>query len=426
VVWVEGWGTSSGPSIPEGGARLVSIDGVPAGAAYETLLASVPGETVSFRRVVADRLLPWALAPVIAEARGGEALGPYHVELELGDGRRKTGVVAEPARLVPRASLNATWSRPQDAPWAMPDIDGAMVVRVVRGGVADRAGLRPGDLVTSVDGHPTDAERLGTRLREASVGDEVRLGVWCCGAATEHVVTLGPPLTDPADHAISFTEHAAVLRIDAWHDRPSFRRDVRGMTEVARRVGIDHLVVDLRDDPGGEIGAVEVLASSVCQGSVEGYVSGWRHSAPADRREREAVGPLMFLARATSPELRSFLRTPVGDVATLEGSPYTPRGQETPFERVSVLVDAGTYSSSILAADVLRRCAGAELVGEEPGSSTHFHSHALPVVLPQTGLTLLVATGWLRSTPEPVTLTPDLAVPSADALRAALGRDPSP
>ncbi|MCB9686531.1 MAG: PDZ domain-containing protein [Alphaproteobacteria bacterium] len=423
-LWVEGWGSSSGPSLPFGGARLLSVDEVPAGDLLGALLERVPGETEGFRRVVAGLVLPWALAPTIDELRGEAVTGPYHVVLALEGGRRKLGVVSELAAPRASASLNAVWTSPEEAPWAVCGGDGAVVGRVVPGGVADQAGLRPGDRVISMDGEHVDAEGLTERVRGARIGALAHLEIERCGTPAEVLVTLGPALADPRDHVISFTEEAAVLRVDSWHDRGSFRRDLRDLTAVARRGGIGHLVVDLRGNPGGEIGAVEQLAASLCREPVAGYVTGWRRSEAAEQRERASIGMWMPLARASSPELRSFLRAPLGAVATIEGDPYEPRGEGSPFQQVSVLVDAATYSSSILAADVLRRCANAQLVGEEPGSPTHFHTHNLPVVLPATGMTLLVATGWLHTTPEAVALAPDVPVPASRAMSAALGRRP--
>jgi hypothetical protein len=61
---------------------------------------------------------------------------------------------------------------------AMQQIPGVLIGRVEDGSAAARAGLKPGDLVQSLNGEPlTDFEELVTLLREYRVGDKVTLKV---------------------------------------------------------------------------------------------------------------------------------------------------------------------------------------------------------------------------------------------------------
>ncbi|MGW2211931.1 trypsin-like peptidase domain-containing protein [Streptomyces sp. NPDC001781] len=60
---------------------------------------------------------------------------------------------------------------------------------VLRGGPGDRAGLKPGDLISAVDGHPVHSgEELIVRIRAHRPGDRLRLTVGRPGA--RHTVTL--------------------------------------------------------------------------------------------------------------------------------------------------------------------------------------------------------------------------------------------
>jgi S1-C subfamily serine protease len=62
--------------------------------------------------------------------------------------------------------------------FAPPVDEGALIVSVVKGGPADRAGIRPGDVVVAFDGEPVaDHERLGELIREHEPGDEVQVGL---------------------------------------------------------------------------------------------------------------------------------------------------------------------------------------------------------------------------------------------------------
>ncbi|MEV8043388.1 trypsin-like peptidase domain-containing protein [Streptomyces griseoluteus] len=66
---------------------------------------------------------------------------------------------------------------------------GASGPAVLKGGPGDRAGLKPGDLITGVDGHPVHSgEELIVRIRAHRPGDRLRLTVGSPGA--EHTVTL--------------------------------------------------------------------------------------------------------------------------------------------------------------------------------------------------------------------------------------------
>ncbi|MGA5650536.1 S1C family serine protease [Streptomyces seoulensis] len=66
---------------------------------------------------------------------------------------------------------------------------GAAGPAVQKGGPGDRAGLKPGDLISGVDGHPVHSgEELIVRIRAHRPGDRLRLTVKSPGA--EHTVTL--------------------------------------------------------------------------------------------------------------------------------------------------------------------------------------------------------------------------------------------
>ncbi|MEV7201373.1 S1C family serine protease [Streptomyces griseoluteus] len=66
---------------------------------------------------------------------------------------------------------------------------GASGPAVLKGGPGDRAGLKPGDLITRVDGHPVHSgEELIVKIRAHRPGDRLRLTVG--GPGAEHTVTL--------------------------------------------------------------------------------------------------------------------------------------------------------------------------------------------------------------------------------------------
>ncbi len=71
-------------------------------------------------------------------------------------------------------------------------ITGAYIKEITRGGAADAAGLRAGDIVTSFNGFPiTDATDLTAQVRAAAAGSEAKLTYVRDGESTTVDVTLG-------------------------------------------------------------------------------------------------------------------------------------------------------------------------------------------------------------------------------------------
>lgn len=81
---------------------------------------------------------------------------------------------------------------------------GALVVKVVEGGPAAKAGVKPGEVITAVNGieveHP---DALGYRLATAGLGKAVTLEVSDNGEARQaKIVLAGPPETQPRDERL--------------------------------------------------------------------------------------------------------------------------------------------------------------------------------------------------------------------------------
>src|SRR3546814_12209320 len=100
---------------------------------------------------------------------------------------------------------------------------GALVVHVVEGGPADRAGLKPGEVVTAVNGitveHP---DALGYRLTTAGLGQEAGVKVQSDGTH-EVTIALDPAPETPARHERSLegAHPFAGLLIGNQHGRPA-------------------------------------------------------------------------------------------------------------------------------------------------------------------------------------------------------------
>jgi S1-C subfamily serine protease len=78
-------------------------------------------------------------------------------------------------------------------------IQGALVQEVVVGSPAEDAGVAIGDIITSVDGTPIDANhRLADLVSQYQPGDRVKLTVWRAGDVKGVTVTLGENPQDSA------------------------------------------------------------------------------------------------------------------------------------------------------------------------------------------------------------------------------------
>ena len=86
---------------------------------------------------------------------------------------------------------------------------GALVVRVVEGGPADKAGLKPGEVVTAVNGVPVEhPDALGYRLTTAGLGAAAELGILDNGVRkTVKLALEGAPETTPRDERILIGRH---------------------------------------------------------------------------------------------------------------------------------------------------------------------------------------------------------------------------
>ena len=72
------------------------------------------------------------------------------------------------------------------------DTDGALVASVGKTSPAEKAGLRPGDVIRTIEGESLTSTRDVTReIAEAGAGETVKLGIWRKGESVIVDVELG-------------------------------------------------------------------------------------------------------------------------------------------------------------------------------------------------------------------------------------------
>lgn len=419
--WVRGWGGDAGPALPPGGARLVSVDGIPVEALWEALSARFGGETDGFVSWRVGREA-WRVLPIAVERLGGVVDGTWRVVVESG-GRAREGVVSEvpaPPDDPRRGWVNAWFVDDLGATaWPAPTVPGVLVDQVVPGGAAARAGLRGGDVVVAVDGAPTTTlDALHAALGAHRRGDRVVLSL---SSGAEVGARAGRWRPWPTDWSFAWSEDALVVDLDAFHDPGPFA--VAFAAALAARP-VSRVVVDLRGNDGGDAQMPEVLCARLCRDAPAGLEMVWRVSRESHRAQRRVWGAWGPAAALLAPR-GSFLGAPEGERWRWQPDP-APLAADRFDGPIDVLVDGGTYSASVYAAYLLRDHAGARLVGEPPGSGPSFHAHAWTAPLPATGLALQVATATFRVRSARGALVPDVPTPGSDALAVSLGRRPPP
>ncbi len=124
----------------------------------------------------------------VATAASGENIGfaiPINVIKEAIDNFNKTGQFERPFLGIRYRMIGRDVALMNDVP------QGAYVVEVVKGGAADKAGIKVGDIITKFDGHSLKEgeTNLAKLISQKKVGDKATLTIWRDGKEMEKEVT---------------------------------------------------------------------------------------------------------------------------------------------------------------------------------------------------------------------------------------------
>lgn len=248
------------------------------------------------------------------------------------------------------------------------------VLEVLVGAPAEEAGLRAGDVVTSVDGEPLGGSTIddAVRLIRGPRGSEVTLTLEREGEELELPITRDTVISEDVRTASLAEGRVGYIAVDNFSANAA--EDFGDALGAHINDGVEALVIDVRDDPGGFVDAtVEITSQLLPDGAVF-----WEEDAQGEQVPVDVID---------------------GGVAT---------GDDL---AVAVLVNGGTASASEILAGALQDAGRATLVGEPTfGKGTVQEWNELPG---ESGGYRLSVAKWLtrdKHSIDRVGLTPDLPV----------------
>jgi carboxyl-terminal processing protease len=164
------------------------------------------------------------------------------------------------------------------------------VLAPVDGTPAAKAGIEPGDLIVQIDGRPTDGMPLDdvvSRLRGA-IGSKVTVMIERDGQKPFNLTLTRATISVPSVKSVLEAGNIGYARI-ATFDENTQEEMLEAISELQRKAGghLNGFILDLRDDPGGELDAAIDVAGDFLDGgtivTTRGREKGDNHAFTAAR-----------------------------------------------------------------------------------------------------------------------------------------------
>jgi carboxyl-terminal processing protease len=230
-----------------------------------------------------------------------------------------------------------------------------IIQSVIPGGPAERAGLRSGDRVLTVDGKSLDGLEIDqvVKLIRGDAGTTVKLSILHEGdtAPVEYSIVREKVTIPAVSWSMIPGTTLADLRLEEFSAGAA--KEVEDAIKAAKAAGATGIVLDLRGNPGGYVGEAVDIASEFLK---DGIV--YQQRDKSGKVDKQAVKP----------------------------------GGEATDLPIAVLVDLGTASSAEIVAGAIQDAKRGQLIGEKTfGTGTVLNEFAL-----KDGSALLVGTvEWL-------------------------------
>jgi carboxyl-terminal processing protease len=173
-----------------------------------------------------------------------------------------------------------------------------MVVAARPGSPAEKAGLRPGDLLKTIDERHTRPMPavVAERLLRGAPGSSVKLGVLRAGADPFDLTVVRERVLPAAVQARMLEGGTGYVKVTDF--TPTAAEDVRTQVEALKREGAAHMLLDLRGAAWGEPDAATAVAEIFLQGGPVAKLVGRRTEErllQADAVRSAWSGPLAVL-----------------------------------------------------------------------------------------------------------------------------------
>lgn len=152
-----------------------------------------------------------------------------------------------------------------------PQEDVILVLRVIRGSPAEKAGIRPNDRIVAVDGQEVRAvsPERAAELLKGPEGTQVSLEIMSPGGERRLVSVVRtrvevPSVTDV--QVLDAESQIGYLRLLSFQRTTA--QDVESALRVLQQQGVRSLIIDLRGNPGGLLGAAVETANLFLSGGV--------------------------------------------------------------------------------------------------------------------------------------------------------------
>jgi C-terminal processing protease CtpA/Prc len=164
-------------------------------------------------------------------------------------------------------AINATLKRMDDGRLIFWD--------VLPGGLAERAGISPGDVLTSINGQDINGDEPRFQLGSIYTLSVVRNGVEATANVSlpRHGPKDRPPMTEAKPLTYSVKDRMAVLKVTSFPGAVGFDllRDLKNALAVLEDKQCNRLILDLRSNCGGGLSSVRLMSLLVPDHRLIGY-----------------------------------------------------------------------------------------------------------------------------------------------------------
>ena len=169
-----------------------------------------------------------------------------------------------------------------------------------------------------------------------------------------------------------------------------FKKYIDSTFSVIKEKNVKHLIIDLRNNPGGHNAYSDYLISYFAHKPFKWYSE---FSVKTSKILKEQI---LLQADTTDKYSRAILSNTNGKVFNYDFQKYTPVENSKRFKgKVYVLINRQTYSMAAVSAALIQDYKFGKIVGEETGDVPTLYASQFSYTLPQTGILVKVPKSYI-------------------------------